>query len=197
MTPSASQRAHGIAATVSATVAVLALAGCGLLGGSDRGGSELEHDEESGRYFHPELVTQSTALIDEHFPQITEVQDLTISEGRFTDPDERVVIPAPDDYWWQAVIGLPTEEIDGLHRAARAAQESDGGTGSAPEVMSDQELFEIIVPTLETVIPPCPSGWIPVDRALADSGITEAGDMLEAAVLCEGGSHLIIAAHDM
>lgn len=197
MTPPASLRARGIAATASVTVAVLALAGCGLLGGSDRGGSEMEYDEESGRYFHPELVTQSTALIDEHFPQITEVQDLTISEGQFTDPDERVVIPAPDDYWWQAVIGLKAEEIDSLWRAGRAAQKSDGGTGSAPEVMSDEELFAIIVPALEAVIPSCPSGWIPVGRVLAESEITEAGDMLEAAVLCEGGSHLIIAAHDM
>jgi hypothetical protein len=192
--PIASRRALSTAMTACA---VLALAGCGA---ADRGGSPWTYDGESDRYHRAELISPSSDPVAEHFPTLTGVVDAEIVDGQFTDPDSRVPIPAQDDCWWQAVIELDPGQAQSLLESTRAAQASDGGSTSTPATVDDAELTGIMVAPLEQEITPCPTGWIPVEAALArESGtnISDGGDLLELTVVCEGGEQLIASARDM
>ena len=56
------------------------------------------------------------------------------------------------------------------------------------------------MPTLEGEVTPCPSGWISVRSALvtgSGTDISEGGDLLEVAVVCEGGEQLVASAVDL
>lgn len=191
--------------TVAAVLCALPLAGCGLLGGDGdgdggRGSSPWAHDESSTRYYQPDLVIQSTDLVSTHLPGLVEVQGVTITDGQFTDPQERQWIPAQDDYWWQGVITLSADEVDSLVTEARQLEASDGGGQDEPDTVSDDEVLDVIVPTLEPAITPCPGGWIPlvgVDAVTQGTNISHGGDLLEIVVVCEGGTQLVASARDM
>lgn len=192
-----------------AGVTVLVLAGCGLLGTAPERDSEWAKDPQSGKFFRPGVVLPSQDLLEEHFPELDGVQEATLTDGRFTDPDQRMPMPAPDDHWWQAAVSLAEEDAGRLANAAAEGaadgaaegEASDGGGSSpSPGSLSDQEVREILVPTIEERISPCPSGWIDVGGALAPGGDghrTAAGDMIQLAALCEGTAELVIAANDM
>ncbi|MGP5715828.1 hypothetical protein ACTXO9_08050 [Brachybacterium tyrofermentans] len=199
------------ACAVVAGLCLFPLASCGLLGGDrgedddkgDRGGrdsSSWAYDEDSARYYRPELVTQSTDLVSTHFPGLDDVQRVTITDGQFTDPDGRELLPAPDDYWWQGVVELPAEQVDSLVEEARQLEASDGGGQNEPDTVSDDELLDVIVPTLEPELTPCPGGWIPlagVEALTQGANISHGGDLLEIVVVCEGGTQLVTSARDM
>src|SRR5699024_3872280 len=89
---------------LAASLALLVVLSCCRFGGTDRGEPEWEHDAEAERYYRPGLVLQGPELLEEHFPSLAEATPRALAEGRFTDPAERVPIPAPDDHWWQAVV---------------------------------------------------------------------------------------------
>lgn len=179
----------------------LTLAGCSLTGASPERDKEWAEDPGSGKYYRPGVVLETTELLEEHFPELDGVQEATLAGGQFTDPYERVPIPAPDDYWWQAVLELGPAEVDQLLERLRAAT-SDGGGGvaSEPDLLTDDEVSDALVPTIEEQISACPGGWIEVSEALTpdDHGNhTAAGDMIEMGALCEDTGQLMIAANDM
>lgn len=181
-----------------AVLTVLALTGCSLLGTSRGGDPEWAEDPDSGRFFRPEIVMQSTELLQEHFPTLGGVQQAALTEGRFTDPSERVPIPAPDDHWWQAAVELDEQEVDRL-LAANGGEASDGGGASDAEQLSDDAVLTTVVPTIEDQINPCPGGWVEVGAALhpeGDGQRTAAGDMIEVAALCADSGQLAISARD-
>ncbi|MFC7457287.1 hypothetical protein ACFQS2_08825 [Brachybacterium sp. GCM10030267] len=200
--PTGPRRGGRVPRAVALVLVTVSLGGCGLFGEGGRGAAPTpgwEHDESSDRYYVPGEVSHSTDLVDEHFPGLAEVTAVSVAEGRFTDPDERVPIPAPDDYWWQAVIELPPGEAARLVAETRAQQASDGGDYSTlAQTMSEGELLAVMVPALEPEISPCPGDWISVHPAVIESSnTTVAGDLLEAAVVCEGGEQLLTSARDM
>lgn len=183
-----------------AGVTVLVLAGCGLLGTASEREPEWAKDPDSGKFYRPGVVLPSQDLLEEHFPTLEGVQDATLADGRFTDPEERMPMPAPDDYWWQAAVSLGKEDAGRLADAATKTGASDGGGSLSPVRLSDQEVREILVPTIEEQISPCSSGWIEMEGALAHGGYehrTAAGDMIQLAALCEDNAELVIAANDM
>ncbi len=190
---------------IGAAVTALVLSGCGLLGGDERepgrgGDPEWVLDEDSERYYRPDLVVHSTELIEEHFPVLEVPTSATIAEGRFTDPYERVPIPAPDDYWWQAVIELEPSQVDELLALAAASGASDLGGAGSPGPVTEEHVLAEVVPTLEGEVQDCEGGWIDVMPALAQSSgtnISDAGDLLDLTVVCEGGTQLITSARDM
>lgn len=182
-----------------AVLTMLALAGCGLLGTSRGGAPEWAEDPDSGRFYRPEIIMQSTEVLQEHFPALDGVQQAALTEGRFTDPGERVPIPAPDDHWWQAAVELDEQEVERL-LAAHDGEASDGGGATDAELLSDEEVFTTVVPTIEDQITACPEGWIEVGAALHPGGEgqrTAAGDMIETAALCADTGQLVLSAHDM
>lgn len=187
-------------AAAAALVAVL-LGGCGVLGGgTDRGEPEWVRDPDSERYYRPGLVVQSTELVEEHFPVLEDPGPTTIAEGRFTDPSERVPIPAPDDHWWQAVIELEPPQVRELLDATAASGASDLGGAEAPEPVTEEQVLAELVPTLEGELEDCAGGWVDVMPALAqESGtnISDAGDLLDLAVACTDGTQLVTSARDM
>lgn len=187
-----------------AGVTVLVLAGCGLLGTAPERESEWAKDPQSGKFFRPGVVLPSQDLLEEHFPELDGVQEATLTDGRFTDPDQRMPMPGPDDYWWQAAVSLAEEDAgrlaDAAAEGAAEGEAPDGGSSPSPGSLSDQEVREILVPTIEERISPCSSGWIDVGGALAPGGDghrTAAGDMIQLAALCEDTAELVIAANDM
>jgi hypothetical protein len=189
------------AAAAAALVAVL-LGGCGVLvgGGGDRGEPEWVHDADSKRYYRPGLVVQSTELVEEHFPVLGTPGSVTVAEGRFTDPYERAPIPAPDDYWWQAVIELELSQVERLRGATADSGTSDIGGAEAPEPVADEQVLAELVPSLEGELQDCAGGWVDVTPALTEPGYADrsaAGDGIELAVVCEGGTQLLTSAHDM
>lgn len=190
---------------IGAAVTALVLSGCGLLGGDERepgrgGDPEWVLDEDSERYYRPDLVVHSTELIEEHFPVLEVPTSATIAEGRFTDPSERVPIPAPDDYWWQSVTVLDLGQADTLMARALPGGASDLGGSAGPESLPDREVRTMMVGPLEPGIEDCDGDWIDVTPALTEPGYTgrsAAGDIIELAVVCESGTQLITSAHDM
>ena len=189
------------AAAAAALVAVL-LGGCGVLvgGGSDRGEPEWVHDADSKRYYRPGLVVQSTELVEEHLPVLDDPGSATIAEGRFTDPYERVPIPAPDDYWWQAVVELEPSQVQDLLSAAAVSGASDIGGAEASERVADEQVLAELVPSLEGELEDCAGGWVDVMPALAEesgTNISDAGDLLDLTVVCKDGTQLVTSARDM
>ena len=176
-------------------VAALALSGCGLHGGPDRQDPEWVHDPQAERYFRPGLLMQGPELLEEHFPEVADASPRRLTEGRFTDPAERVPIPAPDDYWWQAVVQLSAEQAAEL-RSDSADDQAGGELGAVPE----SEVLSLLVPTLESELVPCEGEWASVLPALAGDqspNVSEAGDLIELAVVCESSEQLVTSATDM
>lgn len=196
-------RRAGVLAAVVLTSA--ALTGCGLLGGGGRGEPGWVHDEDARRYYRPGVLLQSAELVDEHFPALGEPARVSLAEGRFTDPDERIPLPAPDDYWWQAVLELAPEDARELATASASAGASDAGGapdsgGGTLEPVDEAEVLALLVPSLEEELAACEGGWASVLPALArgDGGdITVAGDLIEIAALCEDSGILVTSAVDM
>ena len=188
-------------ALTGAVLAALLLSGCGLLdGGAEERDPEWVLDEASERYFRPGLVMHSPELVEEHFPVLETMGAVTVAEGRFTDPYERVPFPAQDDYWWQAVIELEPAQVDELVSATAAAGASDHGGAGAPEPVSEDEVLDALIPTLEGEVQDCPGGWVDVSPALAQEkgpDVSDAGDLLELTAVCAGGSQLLTSARDM
>lgn len=185
---------HRAVAGLAAALGVLLLGGCALIPGGDRDEPDWVYDEESARYYRPDLVSQSTELVEEHFPTLGEVAPVTIADGRFTDPADRAPIPAPDDYWWQAVIELDAEQRDAM--IARA--EGTAGALTALEPVTPETIGAILIPTLDGEVEDCPGGWVDVQPGLAQSAnISAAGDMLELTVVCVDGTQLVTSALDM
>ncbi|MGP9538658.1 hypothetical protein ACT3SP_11645 [Brachybacterium sp. AOP43-C2-M15] len=194
-----SRRASTLALLVLASSALTC---CSLRGGDGDRGREPEWalDEDSDRYYRPGLVVQTPDLVHEHFPTLEDPGPVTIADGQFTDPEGRELIPAQDDYWWQATVQLEPAQVEELLESAAASGASDLDGSDAPETVSEDELLAVLVPTIEGELAPCEGDWISVEPALSrddTSGITEAGDMLELAVVCEGGDQLVISARDM
>lgn len=109
-------------------------------------------------------------------------------------------IPAPDDYWWQAVIELEPSQVDELLTATAATGASDLGGAEAPGPVAEEEILAELVPTLEGEMQDCPGGWVDVMPALVqESGtnISDAGDLLDLTVVCADGTQLITSARDM
>lgn len=187
-----------VAALICLSAAVLT--SCGGLGGSPQEqGDQCVHDEDSERWFLPGSLTGSSELVAEHLPTLQTSSGLTLIDGQFTDPHERVPLPAQDDYWWQAVVTLAPAEVEKLATTAQAVAAS-GSIGGVPERLDDGELRSAIVGSLEEEISPCPAEWLTVTPVLTQPGYanrTAAGDGLEVLAICPGGDQLIVSAFDM
>lgn len=199
--PRSTARRRTARALTGALLAAALLGGCGLGGAdTDRDEPDWVRDEASERYYQPDLVGHSPELVEEHFPVLEGVGAVTIAEGRFTDPYERVPFPAQDDYWWQAAIELEPAQVDELVSATAAAGASDHGGADAPEPVTEDEVLDALVPTLEGEVQDCPGGWVDVSPALAQEkgpDGSDAGDLLELTAVCAGGSQLLTSARDM
>lgn len=192
--PPTMHRRRAPRALCSALALLVVLSGCGF-GGTGRSHPEWEHDADSGRYYRPGHVLQGPELLEEHYPALAEASPRALTEGRYTDPGERVPIPAPDDHWWQAVVQLSPEEAEAL-RSEAASEEG----GDALEAVPESELLALLVPPLEGELEPCGSGWLSVGPALARHGSTdlsEAGDLIELAALCPSSDQVVTSSTDM
>ena len=192
---------------VLAAAVLLSLTGCLSLGDGD-GQREQEtadlpiEDPDSGRFYFPEALpeAEATALLAEHLPVLPPAAALTVHDGQYTDPAERVPLPAQDDYWWQAVVELESAEVAELLEIMRSTGTSDGGGLYDEAPSTDEDLLTTIVPPLEEHIDSCPAGWVDVTGAFTEDGYPDrsaGGDLLQEARVCEGGTQLIIAATDM
>lgn len=198
---SAGRGSRRAALAAPAVLMVLVLAGCSLLSTAPEREPEWAEDPDSGKFYRPGVVLPSQDLLEEHFPELEGVQEATLADGRFTDPNERVPIPAPDDYWWQAAASLEDEQVDQLLRALEEPDASDGG-GLAPEppTHTDEEVRAIFVPTIEAEVSPCSDGWVAVGEVLGTEDYqhrTAGGDMIQLAALCADTAELVVAANDM
>jgi len=186
------------ARTFAATaLAALLLSSCAMLNDTTRE-PEWVHDEDLDVYFQPDLATDSPDLVEEHFPMLGEVGEVTVQDGQFTDPHGREVIPAPDDYWWQATIELAPEAVEELITEAGPA--SGTGGQKPPETLNAEEVRAGLVGPLEERIEDCQGNWIDATPALTETGYANrsaGGDMIELAAVCEGGTQLVTSARDM
>ncbi|MGY5764095.1 hypothetical protein ACXET9_02695 [Brachybacterium sp. DNPG3] len=174
-------------------LAAAGLAGCTMpTGGTDPDGDTgWALDEDSGRYYRTGLLELSSGTVREHFPSLTGLGTVTFADGSFTEPGGREILPAQDDYWWQARV-----ELDPAVVAALIEDSS-----SDAETIPDETLRLALVPTLEQGLPACPDGWVSVADGLAEdtasSDHSAAGDAIEVAAVCPGGDELVLALHDM
>ncbi|MFC0673770.1 hypothetical protein [Brachybacterium hainanense] len=190
--PSSPPRPRRPVGIVLALLAVPTLAGCGLIGHKE---PAWAFDETSGLYYRPGVISQSADPVREQLPQLEGVGSVTATDPRMTDPDAWFAPPAPDDELWQAVVELESAQVAGLLEPAA----SDGGAGAAAPLTDDQ-LREKLVPTLDEAPAACPDGWVDVTAALAapdTSNITTGGDMIALAVACPGGTQLVVELRDM
>jgi len=186
---------RSLPALAGAVLLALSLSAClpGLSSGEGRTEEEWALDEPSGLYYRPDLIAQSADPVEEHFPRLTDIAAVRWTDGRVTDPQGRAPIPAPDDGWWQAAIDLGPEGVGELGAAA-----SDGGGDAA--VLEESALREQIVPTVEHYVEECPGPWKDVTGALSRAGsanVSEAGDLIALAALCEDTGQLVTSARDM
>jgi hypothetical protein len=192
---------------ILAAAALLSLTGCLSLGDGD-GQREQEtaglpvEDPDSGRFYFPDALpeAEATAVLAEHLPALPPAAALTVHDGQYTDPAERVPLPAQDDYWWQAVVELESAEVAELLEIMRSTGTSDGGGLYDEAPSTDDDLLTTIVPPLEELIGSCPAGWVDVTGAFTEDGYPDrsaGGDLLQEVRVCEGGTQLIIAATDM
>lgn len=178
-------------------LAALLLGGC-TAPGSNMRDPEWVHDEDVGGYYRPDFATHSPELVEEHFPVLGEVGAVTVLDGRFTDPHGREWIPAQDDYWWEATIELEPGTVEEL--IAEAGTTSGTGSPEPPEALTVEAVRTVLVAPLEERLEECPGGWIDATPALTEPGHanrTAAGDIIQLAAVCEGGTQLVIAARDM
>ena len=187
---------------VAVLIAALLLGGCTLAGGEERRSSDPEwlYDEEAERYVARDSVQELDGPVREHFPSVGEVGTVVFAEGRFTDPHERMPFPAQDDYWWQSVAELDPEQVDTLIAQTLATGASDVGGADAPETLPEAQVRALMVGPLEGEIEECDGDRIDVTPALTESGYANrsaAGDLIELAVVCAGGTQLVSSARDM
>ncbi|WP_349827866.1 hypothetical protein [Brevibacterium litoralis] len=177
--------------------AVWAMTACVPGAGRQQPDPEWAYDEPSGRYYMPDVVSQSTALVDEHLPDLgpDSVESVTVTEGRFRDPDGREVFPGPDDYWWQAVLVLEEEAVSDLVEGLPGAGTGAGGSG--PARLTDLEVEEALVPTTETQAGTCSDGWIDVTNTATNGGRTAAGDGTDLVAVCPTTRVFAFSAFDM
>lgn len=178
-------------------LAAVALSGCGILPGTGSRDPEWALDEEAERYYRPGVLLQGPELLEEHFPAIADASPRALADGRFTDPDAREWIPAPDDHWWQAVVQLDPEQAQELRSRA---EPSDGGAGGHGGTVPEDEVLALLVPTLEGELEPCSGEWVSVIPALTGQGhgnVSEGGDIIELAVLCSSSDQLVTSSLDM
>ena len=188
---------------VAVLIAALLLGGCTLVGGGEEQRSsdpDWLYDEEAERYVARDSVQDLDGPVREHFPSLGEVGTVVFVEGQFTDPHERFPFPAQDDYWWQSVTELEPEQVDTLIAQTLATGASDLGGADAPETLPESQVRALMVGPLESEIEDCDGDRIDVTPALTESGYANrsaAGDMIELAVVCEGGTQLVSSARDM
>ena len=188
---------------VAVLIAALLLGGCTLVGGGEEQRSsdpDWLYDEEAERYVARDSVQDLDGPVREHFPSLGEVGTVVFVEGQFTDPHERFPFPAQDDYWWQSVTELEPEQVDTLIAQTLATGASDLGGADAPETLPESQVRALMVGPLESEIEDCDGDRIDVTPALTEPGYASrsaAGDMIELAVVCEGGTQLVSSARDM
>lgn len=199
-------------------VGLLALSGC-LPGISPfRGDGTADpdapvQDPVNERWYVPSDVVDGTTMIHEQFPDLEVESGMSVA-GQFTDPNDRVPLPAQDDYWRQSVMVVGTATVTGLIDEATAARASDGGgdtetlTGEGTEPTNapagtraaDEVISGTLVEPLEAEAGQCESDWILLGQTFtADPGdtirpITADGLVITMAAVCEGGDRIVVDA---
>lgn len=197
------------------TAVVLALSGCvPMLGTPSRtpsaGPEDPVQDQVTQRWYAPIDVTEDPTAIQAQFPQLDEISGISV-DGRITDPYERVPIPVPDDYWWQAVIVIGTDQVAELSAAAAAAGSSYGVdeevlTGEGTSTMNepagtradDSVIRGALMAPLEEQAGSCEGGWILLGDLFHAEDVpspparTADHLMITMAAVCEGGDRVVV-----
>lgn len=213
----------GSARVVATAAVVLALTAClpqGFPGQRQPSAdpSAPVQDPVTERWYTPSDLVDGTEMIHEQFPDL-EVQSGKSIAGRFTDPHDRMPIPAQDDYWRQSVIVVGTETVTELVAAAQAAAASDAGGGEAEAepltgegthpmnspagTRADDEVIRgVLVAPLEEEAGECGSDWILLGESFtADPGdtirpVTSDGLVITMSAVCEGGDRIVVDARE-
>ena len=204
---------------VAAMAGLVMLSGClpGIgIGKGQRppGPDDPVRDPVNERWYTPSDLIDGTEKIREQFPDL-EVESGMSLAGTFTEPDDRELIPAQDDYWRQSVMVVGEEAVAELVAASRVAAASDGGgddplagEGTSPMnspagTRADDEVIRgVIVQHLEDEAGQCPDGWILLGMTLtADPTdtirpVTADGLVITMAAVCEGGDRIVVDARD-
>lgn len=192
------------ARTLGATCAVLLLAACGPATREDRGAPEVIHDEEAGGYYTEEYVTTDLSLLDGELAGVPVTATGVLVEGQFTDPADRVPIPAPDDYWIHAAIDVdPAVAGDLVDAAVPVGGEGPVGEGDPADPVPVAEITPLLVDPVEQAMRDCPGGWFTVDP-LTPPGEedtdgkhhTTTGLRVSATFACRGGDQVLVAMHE-
>lgn len=206
--------------TVLAATAGLLLVGCGPFEGLPERSPTSDpaapvQDLATGRWFSPEAVTEESTGMQERLPQVEVTSGIAL-EGQFTDPHDRVPIPAQDDYWWQAVVVVGQEQVAQLIGEAHAAAASDGGGEEEPLTGPDADTANApagtraedsvvqgrVMGPLEEAAGTCPTDWIllhstfTADESDTIRPVTADGLVIVMAAVCEGGDRIVVDARE-
>lgn len=170
----------GLGALSAGALVAFLLSGCGPLGDGPGADSPLDedritwqHDEASGRWYVPAAVSTDDGDVTSQFPAL----DPTVSvwtQGVYADPTQRSWLPAQDDHWEQGVLTLADEQRERL-RAVEGAP------------VPDEEVAQVLVPTMEAAAGSCGTVWQDVTVEIADDGEfsrTATGLSVEMAAFC-------------
>ena len=185
------------AASVLRTMLVLALAallpGCGAWPGGapasplDEETVTWQYDKASRRWYVPAGVMTQQETIHEALPTIEPTLGVW-TEGRFSDPGERISLPAPDDYWIQLVVQLDPQ--------ARQSLIAD----SADDTVPADDVAAELVPTMDPAAGTCEDGWTDAIEALRTSDSSAprlgTGDTISLAAICPSTGVLVVSAVD-
>lgn len=203
-------------AAVLAAAGALVLTGCVTGIGTEQrqptaDPSDPVQDAVTHRWYTPAEVTEDPAAITAKLPQLQVTGGIYL-DGRFTDPSDRVPVPAQDDYWWQAVIVVGEEQVAGLIDKAFAAAASDGGgegvvlTGEGTGTMNepagtradDSVIRGVLMDPLQSQAGQCPTDWIllgntfTADETYTNSPVTADRLVITTAAMCEGGDRIVV-----
>lgn len=186
--------------------ALLALTGCALVplasprGGPDRSpaAQEWQHDPDTDLHYRPDAVSTDVAVIRARLPRLDATAGTWV-EAQQSDPVGREVLPAPDDYTWQAVAVVGPQKVDEL--LVVAADPSDGGGHPPPDqeaTIDDPALSAQVLPPIEAAAGSCPAGWQPVHvgESPGQPLTAETSDWISLSVVCPGGDRVVVASHD-
>lgn len=175
--------------------------------------SDPVQDAVTHRWYTPAEVTEDPAAITAKLPQLQVTGGISL-DGRFTDPYDRVPVPTPDDYWWQAVVVVGEEHVAEMIDRASAATASDGGgdgevlTGEGTSTMNepagtradDSVISGVLMGPLQEQVGQCPTDWIllgntfTADETYTNSPVTADRLVITTAAVCEGGDRIVVDA---
>lgn len=186
------------AAALGAAALVLTSSACGgvtLRDPTEKVVEEKVGDPPTTVYYRAGSLDTTQAVVDARLPRLAGGEAHWV-EGQFTDPGDRVPMPAQDDYWWQAVVRVsPAKAREFIRGTSPAQVPPESGTDG---VLTDAQVRAQIVRPLQGPAGTCNDHWraVTVGNPEKPEYTVQGGDYISVAAACEATGVVVVSTHD-